>query len=142
MPRFRTEYALIAVGTVVLAITLSWSFYKPAPRSETPWPNRTVERMYDLCRKEVATKSPAIQEVVCGCQVAEMKRWLLPKDMPVHFAAVAKAKGWTEVDEFRNGFSQAEQDAFLKRINQLRESLLPTCAKVGFDAGITAQDIE
>ncbi|TQV79314.1 hypothetical protein [Denitrobaculum tricleocarpae] len=140
--RSKIGYALVAVGVVTAGVVFNWGFDEPAATPEAVWSDHLVSRIHASCIKESEGQAPAIQEVVCNCQVSEMKRWLQPSDMTVHFAAVDGRKGWTEVEEFTRDLSKPEQQEFLGRINQFRESLLPTCAKVALNAGLTKEDIQ
>lgn len=133
---------LAIIGTIAAGILMSSFSKPPVTASETLWPEQTVGRFHASCIKDLEGHVPAIQEVLCNCQVSEMKRWLQPSDMTVHFAAVDGRKGWTEVEEFTRDLSKPEQQEFLGRVNQFRESALPTCAKVGFNAGLTKEDFQ
>lgn len=143
--RRKTAIGLLAAGAISAVVLLNMTIRQSAATDEPKWPEQVVSQFHASCLKEIRrskTKSPVVHQAVCGCQVAEMKKWLEPSDTLVLLAAAKGRNNLNDMAAHSRTLSRTEQRAFMKRAEQYRTSTLRTCFKAGLDAALAARAIQ
>lgn len=143
--RRKTAIGLFAAGMISAIILLNTAVGQSSATDEQKWPEQIVSQFHAACLKEIRrskTKSPVVHQAVCGCQVEQMKTWLIPADTLVLLAASKGRSGLHDVVAHSRTLSRTEQRAFMERAEKYRSSTLRTCFKAGLDAALAARAIQ